>query len=440
MSDIVPASDIAQARLKRFELEGYPAWKSTLLEHPDGIYIHLPELDYLNDMALSYSAFKLLNANPPDWWWQTNYNVLEDKVRKSTPALRFGSALHCALLESMEELEKRFFTPPDPKDKRWADYARTIPQIKLKIKELDEKPISTTAKGDAAVKKDWVEQLLDLDPCAKLFDNLVTEWKGAGRTELTEEQFTKLRLMVQLAHVHPQLKQAFGGVGLSEVSVFWTEDEDTDCPIRMRARFDRLKPRSTIDLKSFSNWQDRDFRSALLREAALRGYHIQAAHYDVAREKAIEFLRQGKIYFCEEVLLTAKEIADVNAEREDPADHLEVGAKRTVFRSPTEEEMETVKAVFGSEEWQWLWVFYKTDGAPTAQPVRLDRTEQLENGEEVPTMPMRVGHEKRNTALAVYRQYYEQFGARPGEMWLRMDPTWTPQSAEWPFFMDPSVS
>lgn len=432
--------DIASLRVKPFSIEGYPSWKSHLIEHPDAIYIALPELDYLNDEGLSYSAFKLLNANPPDWWWQTTYNVLEDKVRKSTPALRFGSALHCALLESMEELEKRFFTPPSPKDKRWEDYARTIPQIKNKLKELGEKPVSTNAKGEAAKKEDWVAQLLDIDPCAKLFDNLVTEWKGAGRTELTEEQYNKLRLMVRLAHVHPQLKQAFGGVGLSEVSVFWTEDEDTDCPIRMRARFDRLKPRSTIDLKSFSNWQDRDFKQALLREASMRGYHIQAAHYDVARQKAREFFEQGKIYFCEEVVLTKAERDAINALREDEADHLDVGAKRTVFRSPTEDEMEAVKAVFGSEEWQWLWVFYKTDGAPTAQPVRLDRTDTLESGEEVPSMPMRIGHEKRNRALAVYRQYHKEFGMTPGEMWLRMDPTWTPETHDWPAFMDPSIS
>lgn len=433
MAALVPASDVALARIKRFEIEGYPAWKSFQLEHPEGVYIHLPELDYLNDEGLSYSAFKLLNANPPDWWWNSTYNVLEDKVRKSTPALRFGSALHCGLLESLEELDRRFFVAPDPKDKRWKNYARLVDEIKEKITELGEKPKGTK-------KEHFVAQLLELDPNALLFENLIAEWRGQGKTEITEEQYTKLRLMIRMADRNPHIAGAFTGVGLSEVSVFWTDDPDGEVPIRQRARFDRLKPRATIDLKSFSNWQDRDFKQALLREASLRGYHIQAAHYDIARAKAREFIAEGKVYFCEEVLLTEAEILAINAEREEPSDHIEIGAKRTTFRHPTEEEMETVNAVFGSDEWEWLWVFYKTDGAPTAQPIRLNRYDVTSDGEEIMTMPMRVGHEKRNRALETYRHYHREFGAEPGQMWLRMDPTWTPLDQEWPSFMDPSIS
>lgn len=415
--------EIGAARDRRYAVENYPAWRSFLIEHPDGIFIDLPMLDYLNDWALSYSAFKTLNSSPPDWWWESVFNILEDKVQRSTPALRFGSALHCGLLEPEGELERRFGIKPSEDDPQYKDYARTIPEIKKAIEDLGNKPKS------GLKKEELIRYLLELDPNAKILDIAIDEWKRRGMTELTAEQFQKLRLMMRMAQQHPHLKNAFTGVGLSEVSVFWTDENQ----VRQRARFDRMKPMASIDLKSLSNWAGREFRTALLREAALRQYHMQAVHYDVARQEARRLLAEGKVYFCAEVLLTDAEIADVNAERiaEGEEDNLlEPGAKRTVFRSPTEEELALVQQVMGGEQWEWVWVFYKTDGAPTAQPVRLDRE----------TMPFRVGHENRDKALASFMHYREMFQLEPGQMWLRLEPMFTPDDGHWPAFMDPNVS
>lgn len=426
MSAIVPGSDvalradkIAEAREKRFSVDGYPAWKSYTLEHPDGIYINLPNLDYLNDWALSYSAMKTLNSNPPDWFWESPFNVLEDQTRKSTPALRFGEALHCALLEPEDELAKRFSVKPSRSDPRFKDHVDTVDQIKEAIEKLGNKP-----KGKR--KSDFIEQLLELNPAAKILDAAIDDWKRAGFTELTEEQMTKLQLMKRMAEAHPALKNAFTGRGLSEVSCFWTDENG----IRQRARMDRMKPKATIDLKSISNWAGREFQQALLREAALRQYHVQAAHYDIARREMVRLLAEGRIYFCSEVLMTDAEIAAANAVREDPADHLEVGAKRTVFRELTEEELTEAKAIIGSEEWAWVWVFYKTDGAPTAQPIRLDRD----------TLAFRRGLELRKEALTHFLHYREMFSLEPGKLWLRTDPMWAPDDSQWPAFMDANVS
>lgn len=415
----IRAEKLAEVRRKTFSFPGHPAWKSFYLEHPDGIYINLPTLDYLNDWALSYSAFKVLNSNPPDWFYSSPFNLLEDQTRTSTPALRFGEALHCGLLEPEGELGRRFGPKPSVEDPEYRDYVRTIPEIKGAITALGNKP-----KG--AVKQDWINQLLELDPNAKILDVAIDEWKRRGMTELSREEHNKLRLMMRMAEAHPHLKNAFTGVGLSEVSVFWTDEND----IRQRARFDRMKPKASIDLKSVSNWQGREFKTMLLREAALRMYHIQAAHYDDARKEARRLLAEGKVYFCAEEMLTDAEIAAVNAERDNPADHIEVGEKRTVFRSPTPEELTLVQEVLGSEEWEWVWVFYKTDGMPTAQPIRLNRD----------NMAFNIGHEKRREALSHFLHYREMYRLEPGQLWLRLEPMWTPENSDWPAFMDTSVS
>lgn len=438
MSAVVPGSDvairaeqIAELRVKPFEADGFPGWKSFTLEHPDGIYLDLPNLDYLNDPALSYSAFKVLNSNPPDWWYGSVFNTLIDQRRKSTPALRFGEALHCGLLEPEGELEKRFSVKPSRAQKKYRDYADTVPQIKEKILALGNKP-----KG--SVKAEFIDQLLDLDPKAKILEVAIDEWKRAGFTELTEEQNVLLQLMMRMAVAHPALQNSFTGVGLSEVSCFWTDEND----IRQRARMDRMKPKATIDLKSIANWIGREFHTALLREAILRQYHVQAAHYDEARKVMRRLLAEGLIYFCSQILLTDAEIEAGNAERRKEAERLgieeealkpellEVGAKRTVFRELTADEMEIAKAVIESEVWEWVWIFYKTDGAPTAQPIRLDRD----------TRPFKRGLELRKEALSHYAHYRDLFGVEPGKMWIRAEPMWTPDDEQWPAFLEAHVS
>lgn len=400
-----------------------------LMQHPDGVYVHLPQMDYLNDWALSYSAFKTLLSSPPDWHWESVFNMIEEKTRKQTPALRFGEAVHCALLERTEEDKgilpsvffDRFGTPPDATSHPKA--LRTIPEIKADLTDrLNVKPVKTvwdeaTQKEVAAKKEDWIDQLLTHDPKAQILDVLIEQWKADGMVELSQEQIDKLTLMVTLATKHPDLVSAFSGVGLSEVSVFWTDANE----IRQRARFDRLKPNASIDLKTFANWQGRDFHKALLREAALRMYDLQAAHYDVARHEAKRLVEEGKVFFCHEVLLTEEEIdAVVEAEK---LEERPIGLKRTVIEPATPEQLETVKAILCTDVWEWIWIFYKTDGAPTAQPIRFDRE----------TKAFKRGMEFRDTALAHFIHYREIFGLQ--DMWLRLERMWTPDDEDWPFFM-----
>jgi len=391
-----------------------------LRQHPDGIYIDLPNLDYLNDWALSYSAFKTLLSSPPDWHWESPFNIIEDKLRRSTPALRFGEALHCALLEPPEMFPRRFGTPPNAKSHPKA--LRTLEHIKDRLAQLE---LRRTGNKD-----ELIDRLLEHDPHAQILDVIVDKWKGLGLTPLDEEDIAKIRLMVALAKRHPALDQAFSGVGLSEVSVFWTEELAPGLTIRQRARFDRLKKRASIDLKSFSNWQGRDFQKALLREAALRMYDLQAAHYDVARRKARDLMAEGKVYLCFPMLIEREE--DEGRRLARWTDHtgevhhqlLQKGEEpETIIIPAPEATLALAQEVLGSEAWKWMWIFYKTDGAPTAQPVVLDRE----------TKAFTRGLEYRERALSQWVHYAGMFGLT--QMWIRLDPIWSPTEEDWPFFM-----
>ena len=417
--------DIAEDRWQTYYSENADTTSTPfdVIEHDDGIYLNLPQLDYLNDWALSYSAFKTLLSSPPDWHWESVFNRLVDNVkRKETPAMRFGSALHAALLEGMPVYERKFGIVPTQADHPKA--LRTVEEIRHAIKTLGASP-----KGN---KPQLIDQLLQLNPRAKILDAIVDEWRQTHRgvTELNREEDTQIRLMVQLARRHPELASAFSGNGLSEVSVFWTDIND----VRQRARFDRVKPNASIDLKTFSNWQGRDFKKALLREAALRMYDLQANHYDVARHEMKRLAEEGAVFLCfdekEEDVdgvrwgVVIDNDGEVLRERELKKDE----ETQTLIVPADEETIARVREVLATPVWEWVWIFYKTDGAPTAQPVRLDRkTKAFERGGDL-----------RQGALTSFLYFKGMFDL--DRMWVRLDPMWTPDDEDWPFFMSADVS
>ena len=65
------------------------------------------------------------------------------------------------------------------------------------------------------------------------------------------------------------------------MSVIWTEDE-----LRFKARFDYLKPRAIVDLKTFANTMNKPIDAAIYSAMASGKYHIQASFYLRAAEQA----------------------------------------------------------------------------------------------------------------------------------------------------------
>lgn len=65
------------------------------------------------------------------------------------------------------------------------------------------------------------------------------------------------------------------------VTVIWTEDG-----IRFKSRFDYLKPKAIIDLKTFANMMNKPIDSAIYSAMASRKYHVQASFYLRAVQRA----------------------------------------------------------------------------------------------------------------------------------------------------------
>lgn len=368
-----------------------------IVEHADGVYLNMTEEAYYADWAIGSTSLKTLIASPPDWWWESPFNTLvppkASKDEEATKAQLFGSAVHCALLEGMDVFTAVYGVRPDKFTHPHC--MATSDDLKAELRRIGEK-ISGS-------KDELVQRLLENDPAyaGKVLDCVVEAWMERGQKPLSRVDFNKIHLMERVL-MGPKgkptrLGKAFVG-GLSEVSVFWTEGDG----VRQRARFDKLKPNATIDLKTFSNWQNRDFQKAILRDAAIKGYHIQAAHYEAARHQLRRLVAEGKVYY---------------PTTNDPALAEKVHA-----------DLELLKEVARAEEWRWVWVFYKTDGAPRAKGVIMDWAKEFKGIFE-------EAEGRRQEGLANFAHYKSFFGlSQENPMWADLEQLWTPEASDWPFY------
>lgn len=375
-----------------------------IVEHPDGVYLNLTEESYYVDWAVGGTSLTTLKTSPPDWWWESPFNELVPpkafKDEDATKAQLFGSAVHICLLEGVDVFQLAHAIAPDKYSHPRA--LDTADKIKERLKELSEKV--------TGAKPELIERLLGVDPSAQILDVIIEEAKSSGRKLMSKWDYQRILLMERTLMGPPAgadgvrkltgLGKAFQG-GLSEVSVFWTEERG-GVKIRQRARFDKLKPNVTIDLKTYSNWRTRDFDKAMLRDAALKGYHVQWAHYEAAREQLRRLVAEGKVF----------------APRSDNAE----------LQAKINHDIELLKTIAAAEKWKWTWVFYKTDGAPRAKGVVVDRKGEFKGVYD-------EGCAVREEALNNFVHYHSFFGlSHEGMMWRDPDMLWEPAATDWPSY------
>lgn len=166
--------------------------------------------------AVGKSDLDLIARSPAHW---------KCAVREETPALRIGSAVHCAVLE------------PD----RFAAEYVAAPECDRRTKAGKE----ALAEFEAA---------------------------NAGKTVLSVDDAQLCALIARSVQAHPRAA-AFLRHGQPEVSALW---KDTELGVRCRARIDWLTPDGwLLDLKTTADAS----ATAFARSCANYRYHVQAAWY-----------------------------------------------------------------------------------------------------------------------------------------------------------------
>lgn len=352
-----------------------------IVEHPLGVHLGQSHDAYIQDVGLGYSALKLLASNAIEWWDQSVYNPLRPPEKVNAGQYR-GTALHVHFLDGLRVYNRTYGILPTKeshpdhlegaRELIAALVARKLPTTGL-VEELENRLIASKAK-----------------PRAKLLRVARDRFNRSGRKHILRADDARIRILHRIATrsreavnlpdgEHVTLKQAFHGA-LTEVSVYWIDENG----VRQRARFDFMKPNFTGDLKAITEWKASDFKQSLLREAVIRGYVLQWVHYDEGRRQLRIACDEGRVF------------------------------------GGTPAQRKKLAYIAEADEWGWLWVFAKMEGAPQVRGIAPPRNA----GQYAKAI------EQREKALTNYLFYRELFGLE--SMWIDPLVVWQPEESDWP--------
>lgn len=245
-----------------------------------GLYFGLPEEEYHAIPALSASGIKNLLISPTDFYYRSWLNAEKEDVESE--ALVIGKAYHKRILEGRAAFEQAYcptFSAPD-------GCLKTIDEIKAALQAAG---VDTPTKWK---KADYVLAAQQFLPDAKIFDIELARYDAEtqGRVQLSPDLIGRIEIAAAMIEMHPQLNKCFSG-GFPEVTVIWEMDG-----IPFKSRFDYLKPAAVVDLKTFTNTQNKPVDLAIYSAMASFKYHIQASLYLIAATEAAKFAKAGKVF------------------------------------------------------------------------------------------------------------------------------------------------
>lgn len=257
-----------------------------------GIYFDLGEDTYHGAFGLSYSGIKDFRVSPFLWWSKSALNPRLEKVlaeERFSEAKTLGQAFDARIICGPEYFAARYAPAFDPSAHPDAlDGADAIKDALREHKAMGAKVKLTGAKAEL------IDRLLEIDPRAKIMDELRLDYQGDhhGKTFLSADWMEKIELAAALIERHPELSKALQG-GAPQVSIIWN-CEHTGVPCR--ARFDYLKQKLIVDLKTFEPRGDLPLEPAIAKEIGFRKYYIQAAMYVEAAAQIPRFIKAGKVF------------------------------------------------------------------------------------------------------------------------------------------------
>ena len=247
----------------------------------DGIHFGLDAEVYHAIPALSASGIKNLLISGPDFWYRCPWlNPDFEEEEEDTLARIAGRAYHTRILEGRNAFYGAYaetFSAPNYALKTIEDMSEALAKVAITLPSKAKKP-------------DYIAAVRVHCPDELIFDDLREKHhaKHEGKEFLQADLIAKIEKAAAMIENHPEISRCFTG-GYPEVTVIWTEDG-----IRFKARFDYLKPRAIVDLKTFANFLNKPIDSAIYSAMGSGKYHIQAAFYIRAFQKARSFCTADK--------------------------------------------------------------------------------------------------------------------------------------------------
>lgn len=225
--------------------------------------------------ALSNSGMKDLLVSPLRYWYK-HINPAPKEEEEESVALKMGSALHCAVLESPEIFDSRYACALDPSD--WPVCLDTIGDIRGWITDKGEKPKGTR-------KDEVISQALGLMERLGVRVPILAEEErrffvqNEGKTILHKDEWERLAGMTLALVEEPALKPILSQGKAEQTLVA----KDPETGVLLKARLDWMAPRTTLDLKTFTTKRAGSIDKAICDAIYNEAYYRMAYFYDFVR-------------------------------------------------------------------------------------------------------------------------------------------------------------
>lgn len=228
--------------------------------------------EYRSNPGLSFSGMKDLSVSPMRFWFRW-INPNRPEPRES-PEMRFGSALHCKVLEP-DQFEARYCAEMDAELCEGAMLI-TVDDIRQFIRDKGQTPKGTR-------KADLILQAIGIDPEVMVFDveKAKFEESNKGKIRLSVDDWMRVHRAADALLDEPSLRPILSDPdGRAEVPLF-AADPNTGVPLK--GKLDWWTPGLTLDLKTFSQQRGKSIDRCIHDAIYYEKYHWQAFTYTLLR-------------------------------------------------------------------------------------------------------------------------------------------------------------
>lgn len=222
--------------------------------------------EYHSKLALSSTGMKELAVSPLHYWAR-----FIDPARvpvEPSPEQKFGTALHCLVLEGEEKFRECYAQMLDETEHE--DCLFTIEDMREWLRARGHKPLGTR-------KADVIAQVLAVDESARIWDLLKADHEEAteGKMLCLKEDWNRLMGCAEALKNEPRFVELLSE-GEAEVSLF-AKDPDTGTPLK--ARLDWLSADCIVDLKTFTQKRGKSIDQCVNDAIYYEKYYLQAFFY-----------------------------------------------------------------------------------------------------------------------------------------------------------------
>lgn len=289
------------------EEEGEAEAEALPTEIEDGIYFRMPDTHYHAIHRYSTSGIQWTLISPATFWEQSWFNINKppkEEDEKETAARITGRAYHVARLEPhlFEQLYRRALNRKDF-PKKGTVY--TGDHIGTALAAMGE-----TKKRSGESVLDQANRLAGCGYDGVIWPVLEAQFQEECRAAsprpivLPPKIWDDIVRDMERIRANPQIAEHLVG-GQAEVSVFWTDQRG----IKMKCRFDYLKPTEWSDFKTFANSQGKHLMRCLSDAFQYNRYYIQMAVY----RDAAELIRAGVLPVMGDATAEERELVELIA-------------------------------------------------------------------------------------------------------------------------------